>query len=308
LAVHVAAGMADAHPAGVWFVDLAPLTDPALVPQTVLVALGLREAPGQPGTERLAELLRARTLLLVLDNCEHLVDACARLAEALLGACPGLRILATSREPLGLGGELRWRVPPLALPDGDAVDPAAHDAVRLFVDRAAAVRPGFALTPETVPAVAAICRRLDGIPLALELAAARVALLTPGQIAARLDDRFRLLTGGARTALPRQQTLRASLDWSHDLLGAPERALLRESFALHRESAHPAEVAYGLYLCGIRAVRWGDTAQEVRLLGAGVALHPPLAAGLGPAVITDLMRTQRVTTDALLARRPRRCG
>jgi predicted ATPase len=201
----------------------------------VASAVGVREQPGQPIAQTLLDYLRTRTLLLVLDNCEHLVAACASLAEMLLRDCPGLRILATSREGLGIAGETTWRVPSLSMPDvqqrgSGAPELAAilpqYEAVRLFIDRALAVAPGFAVTNENAPSVAQICHRLDGIPLALELAAARIRVLTPEQIAARLDDRLRLLTGGSRTALPRQQTLRALVDWSYDLLSEPERVVL----------------------------------------------------------------------------------
>jgi predicted ATPase len=177
----------------------------------------------------LREALRARELLMVLDNCEHLLDACAGLAEALLHACPCLRILATSREPLGLAGETRWRVPSLSLPPPDqAASPEAVaqcEAVQLFVERARAVQPPFALSAANAAAVAEVCARLDGIPLALELAAARLSGLGLAELAARLDQRFRLLTGGSRTVLPRQQTLRATVAWSYDLLTPPEQAL-----------------------------------------------------------------------------------
>jgi predicted ATPase/DNA-binding CsgD family transcriptional regulator len=216
---------------GVWWVDLAPLADPALVAQAVVAALGLREPPGRPHLATLTEHLRTRRLLLVLDNCEHLVGACARLADALLRAAPGLRVLATSRESLSVPGESVYRVPPLAAPDPGDLPPIErfgdYDAVRLFVERARLTRPDFALTDQNAAAVAQVCRRLDGIPLAIELAAARVRILAVEQIAARLDDRFRLLSGGSPAALPRQQTLAAALDWSHDLLSEPERVLLR---------------------------------------------------------------------------------
>ena len=229
LALKVATTLAEGYPGGAWLVELAPVADPVLVPAAVATALGARERPGQPLTETLASHLHHRRMLLVLDNCEHLIDAVAALAEVLLRACPDLRVLATSREALGIPGEAVWPVPPLAAPplDDTALSLGGYEAVRLFVDRAVAAEPSFALTPATAPPVAEICRRLDGIPLAIELAASRVAVLTPVQIAARLDDRFALLTGGSRTALPRQQTLLAALEWSHDLLSDPERMLLR---------------------------------------------------------------------------------
>ena len=231
LALRVAADVLPEFPDGVWLAELAALDDPALVPQAVAAAVGVREAPGRPLPATLADALRPRRLLLVLDNAEHLVDACARLADALLRASPGLTILATSREPLGLAAETAWPVPPLAVPDAGHPPPAGmaarYAAVRLFRDRAVAARPAFRVTARNAPAVAQLCARLDGLPLALELAAARVRVLPVEELAARLEDRFRLLTGGSRAAPPRQRTLRATLDWSHDLLSAPERALFR---------------------------------------------------------------------------------
>ncbi len=218
-------------PDGAWLVELAPLADPEQVLTAVITALRLPAVPGLPPLHLLTNYLSAKRLLLILDNCEHLVEACARLADHLLRACPQLIILASSREALGIAGETIYRVAPLALPAEAAATPAAlcrFDSVELFLERAAAVRPGFVLTDHNAPAVAQITRRLDGIPLALELAAARVRLLSPEQIALRLDDRFRLLTGGSRAALPRQQTLRALIDWSYDLLDTEERALLRQ--------------------------------------------------------------------------------
>jgi non-specific serine/threonine protein kinase len=202
----------------------------ALVAQAVASALGLpEEAPRSP-IETVTAALADRRALLILDNCEHLIGACAELVGTLVRACPQLRVLATSRERLDIPGESTYRVPSLALPDEEERTVgrlAGFEAVRLFVERARLVEPGFALTEGNAPAVAELCRRLDGLPLALELAAARVRLLSVEQIVARLNDRFRLLTGGGRTASARQQTLRAALDWSHDLLSAPERALLR---------------------------------------------------------------------------------
>jgi non-specific serine/threonine protein kinase len=230
LALHVAAEVVGGYPNGVWLVELAALGDPSLVPQAVATALGVRDEPGQPLRATLLAALRARRLLLVLDNCEHLLDACAHLADALLQACSDLCILATSREALGIVGEVSWRVPsltvPVATPRGPA-DVLACESARLFCERARAVDPAFAVTGQNAAALAEICRRLDGIPLALELAAARVRVLSVERIAARLDDRFRLLTGGSRTALARQQTLRAAIDWSYNLLSDPERQLVR---------------------------------------------------------------------------------
>ena len=215
-----------------WLVELASVAQASLVPRTVTEALGLRELDGRQPIQALAEWLHGQQVLLVLDNCEHLVTACAELAEHLLQTVPRLTILATSREPLGLPGETTYPVPALSLPDRreNSLLPKvllASEAVRLFVERAAAARPDFVLTDANAPAVAQICQRLDGIPLALELAAARVRVLSVEQIAERLNDRFRLLAGGSRTAPPRQQTLSGAIDWSYDLLSEPERALLR---------------------------------------------------------------------------------
>jgi predicted ATPase/DNA-binding SARP family transcriptional activator len=240
LAVETAARVADQMPDGVWLVELAGVADPGEVASAVLAALS-PESPllgGMPvgggarardAAARVADQLRSRHLLLILDNCEHLVAAAAGLANALLAACPGLRILATSREPLGITGESLYPVRPLALPaagstaDGILTAPAA----RLFLDRAAAVRPDFTVDAANVADVIEICRRLDGLPLAIELAAARVRALTTGQLAARLDDRFRLLTGGNRVALARHRTLRAVVEWSWELLTDAEGILAR---------------------------------------------------------------------------------
>ncbi|MFE7185964.1 BTAD domain-containing putative transcriptional regulator [Streptomyces erythrochromogenes] len=231
LAVQSARPLLDRFPDGVWLVELAPLGAGADVAPAVLNALALREhgaAAGDP-LDRLAAALRTRTALLVLDNCEHLIEAAASLADRLLGECPGLRILATSREPLGLTGEALWPVHPLALPprDADAAQAMSYASVRLLNDRAAAARSGFAVTEETAAAVTRICRALDGMPLAIELAAARLRTMSAEQLASRLDDRFRLLTGGARSAPRQHRTLRAVVDWSWELLTEPERALLR---------------------------------------------------------------------------------
>ena len=227
---HVGAEGLPAFAGGVWLVELAPLADPALLVQTVAAAFDLRPPPGIVPRDALTDYLRAKQLLLLLDNCEHLVEACAQLADHLLRACPRLKIMASSREALGIAGETAYRVPSLACPNPRTADPhtlVQSEAARLFVDRALAAQPRLTLTAQNVTAIAQICGRLDGIPLALELAAARTRVFTPEQVATRLDDRFRLLTGGSRTALPRQQTLRALIDWSYDLLPEPERALLR---------------------------------------------------------------------------------
>ena len=231
LSQQLAADVLDDFPDGVWFVELAPLSDPRLVPQSVAFVLGVKEEAGHPVVEALVKHAKDRRLLVILDNCEHLVQACAELATQLLQSGPHLKILASSRESLRVAGEATYPVPALAVPDPGTTTtlPAMtqYEAVLLFVDRAVAAQPGFQLTEQNVAAVADICQRLDGIPLALELAAARVRTLSVEAIAARLTDRFRLLSGGNRTAMPRQQTLRALIDWSYDLLTESERTLLR---------------------------------------------------------------------------------
>jgi non-specific serine/threonine protein kinase len=234
LALKVAEDCLADYADGVWLVELGPVSDPALVPQTVAALLNVREEPGHPLVKTLADYLRSKSLLLFLDNCEHLIEACAHLAETFLRACPNVKILASSREAFGIAGETSFRVPSLSAPHPHRLSPgedvlsyAQYEAVRLFLDRAVSVRPDFQLTATNAPALAQICHRLDGLPLAIELAAARVSAMTVDQIATRLDDRFRLLTGGSRTALPRQQTLKALIDWSWDLLSDVERTLLR---------------------------------------------------------------------------------
>ena len=230
LALEVAGDLADAYQDGVRLAELAPLTDLESVPQAVADALSVRESLGAPPVEAISRALRGKEMLLVLDNCEHLVEAAARLAETLLVGCPRLRILATSREALGVAGETVLQVPPLSGPDPGRRPPAeeleGYESVRLFVQRARYRNPAFVLTPHNAGSVAEICARLESIPLAIELAAARVGLSVE-QVAERLDDALGLLTTGARTVAPRQRTLRGALDWSHDLLSGPERALFR---------------------------------------------------------------------------------
>jgi predicted ATPase/class 3 adenylate cyclase/DNA-binding CsgD family transcriptional regulator len=216
LAVRVAGRMVDVFAGGVWFVDLAPVTNPSVLPLVLARTLGLADQAGRSTMEIVAKFVQNRRMLLVLDNCEHLLDACAELAVAILDAGPELSVLATSREPIGVGGEVIWRVPSLSLVD---------EAIELFVDRARRTRPDFALTEGNSSAVAEICRRLDGMPLAIELAAARTRTLSLPQIVDGLHHSFRLLAGGARSAVRRQQTLRASIDWSHTMLTDPERVL-----------------------------------------------------------------------------------
>jgi predicted ATPase/class 3 adenylate cyclase/DNA-binding CsgD family transcriptional regulator len=218
LAVQVAAQIITEFADGVWYVDLAPITDPDVVPVTVARTLGLPDQPGQPTMDVLLRFIRDRQMLILLDNCEHLLDASAELITALLARCPALTLLATSREPVGVPGEVSWRVPSLSLAD---------EAIELFADRARRTKPDFRITADNTEIVTEICRRLDGLPLAIELAAARIRALSPTELLTSLHDTFRLLTGGARTAVRRQQTLRASVDWSHALLSEPEKVLFR---------------------------------------------------------------------------------
>ena len=231
LAYEVASRLADSYPDGVHVVELASLSRPELVPQAVASVLDVPLSQTGAAEVALARQLAERRLLIVLDNCEHLLDACARLAAALLRTCPDVVVLATSREPLRVGGEVTWRTPSLALPDLQALPPLARlaelESIRLFVERACDAAPWFVLDATTAPAVAEICVRLDGMPLALELAAARTSALAPAQIASRLDDALRVLGRGSRAAVTRQQTLHATLAWSHDLLEQDERALFR---------------------------------------------------------------------------------
>ncbi len=231
LAIQVAVEVQEEYLDGVWLVELGGLADPSLVPQAVATVLGVREEAQRPLTETLIDYLRPKHVLMVLDNCEHLVEACAQIAESVLRACPMLRIVATSREVLNVEGEVAWRVPSLTLPDLRQLPSveklAEYEAVRLFSERAVEAASTFRVTSKNASAVAKVCHRLDGIPLALELAAARAKVLSVEQIAERLADQFRVLAGGSRRALPRHQTLRATMDWSYDLLTEPERALLR---------------------------------------------------------------------------------
>jgi predicted ATPase/class 3 adenylate cyclase len=228
LSLQIGADVLEKYPDGVWFVDLAPIKDPSLVPNAAAQVLGLREEPGKSLTQTLCEHLKQHKLLFILDNCEHLVGACASLADALLHSGPDVRILATSREALHIRGEQTYQVLPLKAPDAKAgVESLLRsDAVQLFVERARLQKPRFALNERDAPAVAELCARLDGIPLAIELAAARMRSLSIGEINARLHDRFKLLTGGSRVALERQQTLRALVTWSYDLLHEREQMLL----------------------------------------------------------------------------------
>ncbi len=230
LAVHMLAALSGDFPDGAWFVELGDLQQPDLVISKVASAVGVVEERGRPLVETLAAALAPRRMLLALDNCEHVIDAAARLCQRLLASSPGLRIIATSREPLRVAAEVIFHVPPLSTPPPGVLGPAelaGYEAVRLFADRAAAAAGGFALGPANASSVATLCRALDGVPLAIELAAAWVRVLSVEQIAARLGGRFQLLTTGDRTAPARQRTLRATMDWSHELLTSCEQLMLR---------------------------------------------------------------------------------
>jgi predicted ATPase/DNA-binding CsgD family transcriptional regulator len=259
LGLEVAAGLAGRAGEGVWFADLAPLQDPDLVAVTVADVLGVRQEPGRPVADTVVEAVGGRSLLVVLDNCEHVIGACAKLADALLRGCPDLALLATSREPLGIDGERVYRVPSLGVPaDGDDAGAIwAAEAVRLLEDRAAAQGAPLAGDEDTAAVAGRICRRLDGIPLAVELAAARLRVMPPAELDARLDQRFLLLTGGSRAALPRQQTLRAMVDWSWELLTGAERAVL----------ARLSVFAGGFALAAAEAAAAGDDVPAAEVLG-----------------------------------------
>jgi predicted ATPase/DNA-binding SARP family transcriptional activator/DNA-binding CsgD family transcriptional regulator len=231
LALEVARDLASSYPDGVWLVELASLSQPELVPQAAASVLGVREQPDRPLVDTLVGHLREKDLLLILDNCEHLIEVCAQLGRSLLHSCPRLRVLATSREPLGVKGEALRRVSSLSVPDTDRLPAAGeltrYDAVRLFVDRARLRVPDFELTPKNGQTVAQVCGRLEGIPLAIELATARVGALAVEEMAQRLEDSLSLLSAGSRTAEPRHRTMRATLEWSHGLLSEPEKELFR---------------------------------------------------------------------------------
>ncbi|HZC12151.1 MAG TPA: NB-ARC domain-containing protein, partial [Mycobacterium sp.] len=277
LAIQVASQVAGDFDDGVWYVDLAPIADPSLVPVAMAGALGLPDQPGHSTTETLIRFVEGRRMLVVLDNCEHLLDAVAELTVALLSACPGLRLLATSREPIGVDGEVIWRVPSLSVDD---------EAVDLFADRARRARSDFAMTDDDLHAVREICRRLDGMPLAIELAAARVRALSLEEIAGSLHDRFRLLTGGRRMAVRRQQTLHASVDWSHTLLTEAERVLFRRLAAFMG----------GFDLAAARAVAGGTEVERYQVLDQLTLLVDKslvLADGTGGRMRYRLLETMR---------------
>jgi predicted ATPase/DNA-binding CsgD family transcriptional regulator len=279
LGLRVAAGLLDGAGDGVWFADLASLRDPGLVAGTVADVLDIRQEPGRPVLDTVVGVVGGRSLLVLLDNCEHVIGACAKLAAALLRGCPNLALLATSREPLGIGGEQVYRVPSMGTPaDGDDAGAIrACESVQLFEDRAAAQGVPLAQDKGTTAVAGRICRRLDGIPLAIELAAARLRTMSAAELEARLDERFALLTGGSRAALPRQQTLRAMVDWSWELLTSAERAVL----------ARLSVFAGGFGLAAAEAVAVGPDAPAAEVLGhVGALVDKSLVqfddAGTGP--------------------------
>jgi predicted ATPase/class 3 adenylate cyclase len=290
LAVQLAADVVDRFPDGTWFVALASIHDPALVPSTVAAALGVPERPPRKLIDVLCDAIGSRQLLVLLDNCEHLLDATARLVDALLDVCPAVRVVTTSREALGVEGEQSWPTPSLALPATDTPesleDVADADAVTLFVECSRSVWPDFELSVSNASAVAALCRRLDGIPLAIELAAARVSALGPQDILERVDQRFLLLTGGSRTALDRHQTLQAAVDWSYDVLDDSERGLFDRLSVF----------AGGFTLDAACAVAADENAAEVDvldLLGSLVAKSMVIADRSGGSVRYLLLETLR---------------
>jgi predicted ATPase/class 3 adenylate cyclase/DNA-binding CsgD family transcriptional regulator len=300
LALQVAAEVLDGSGDGVWLVELAPVADPELVARTVAAVLQVREQPGRPMLETLADAVGDRYLLVVLDNAEHLLGAAAKLADALMRSCPRACLLVTSREPLGIGGEHIFRIPPLAVPPAGLAAPgqlAAFESVQLFTEHACMHRQAFALDDGNAAAVAAVCVRLDGIPLALELAAARLGSLSVPEISSRLDQRFRLLTGGSRTALPRHQTLRALIDWSYDMLNPEEQSVLDRLSVF----------AGGWTLEAAQAVtRGGGTGEWVVLdhLGALVGKSLVQAEDMNGSTRYRLLETVRQYAAERLAGRP----
>ena len=291
LALQSAADALERFPDGAWWVELAALSEGELIGEELVAAIGVRPLPGMTAVEASCMHLAERRALVVLDNCEHLLDNSAEAAEAVLHACPQVSVLTTSRTPLGVAGESEWRVPSLSLPTPEPNrEPlealGQSDAVRLFIERARKARPNFAVSNDNVPAVAQVCHALDGVPLAIELAAARVRMLSVDQIAAGLTDRFHLLTRGARTALPRHQTLHASVDWSHELLSDDERTLFRRLCVF----------AGGFTLDSVEEVCAGGGLERVAildLLSSLVDKSLVVAEEHGPAVRYRLLETIR---------------
>ncbi|MGB9112938.1 MAG: adenylate/guanylate cyclase domain-containing protein [Acidimicrobiales bacterium] len=288
LALQAAAELLDGSGDGVWLVELATVTDPENVASTVTETLGITNLAGRSTVESLLDALSHQRVLIVLDNCEHLIGACAKFADAVLRRCPEVYLVATSREPLGIGGETIYRVPSLSLPesDEDVFRPGGSDAVALFVNRATAQGTNLRLDADTRPLVISICKRLDGMPLAIELAAARLRSLSLEKLNDRLDQRFRLLTGGSRSALPRQQTLRATVEWSYSLLNRPEQSLLRRLSVF----ADGFELEAAEAVCGLDHVEAFDIAE---ILGSLVDKSLVVAEPTGGALRYRLLETIR---------------
>jgi predicted ATPase/class 3 adenylate cyclase len=287
LSLQVAAEMLEGDGDGVWLVELAAVSDPDAVPSVISGALGIAPRAGRAALEALLDALVPQDILIVLDNCEHLIDACAKTADALLRRCLRVHLVATSREPLGINGEIIYRVPSLSLPASDEpVTPESSDAVALFVDRARAQGAGLTVDEETLPVIVSVCQRLDGLPLAIELAAARLRSLSLNGLHDRLDQRFRLLTGGSRTALARQQTLRATVDWSYSLLNGAEQSLLRRLSVF----AETFDLDAAEEVCGFGDIEVFDVAE---LLGALVDKSLVLAEPSGSALRYRLLDTIR---------------
>ena len=290
LALRILGALADEFPDGVWFIELADLRQPDLVVSRVASVIGVDEERGRPLLDTLADALKPRRLLLALDNCEHLIDTCARVCERLLASSPGLRLITTTREPLRVAAEAVWQVQPLSVPPDGGGAPAAaphrYEAIRLFAERAAAALPGFVISPANAQPTAALCRALDGMPLAIELAAAWVRVLSVEQIAERLADRFALLTSGDRTAPPRQRTLRATIDWSHELLTAREQLLLRRLSVFAGFSLEMAEE-----VCSGGDLRAGDMLDLIAaLVDKSLVVLEPEALGQARYRLLDTIR------------------
>jgi predicted ATPase/class 3 adenylate cyclase len=286
LSLQVAAEVLDGSGDGVWLVELAAVADEDAVAPAIARALGIAGRPERPVLDTLLDALAPQDILIVLDNCEHLIGACAKIADAIVTRCPRVHLLATSREPLGIGGETLYRVPSLSLPGPGEAAPASSDAVALFVERAREQGAGLSVDETTAPLVASICRRLDGLPLAIELAAARLRSLSLAGLHDRLDQRFRLLTGGSRTALPRQQTLRATVDWSYSLLNGPEQLLLRRLSAF----AEGFDLDAAELVCGYGDIELFDVAD---LLASLVDKSLVVAEPAGEALRYRLLETIR---------------
>ena len=311
LSLQVAAGLLDGPGEGVWLVELAAVLDEDAVAPRISEALRLAAQPGRLVLETLLDALTPQDVLIVLDNCEHLIGACAKTADAIMRRCPRVRLLATSREPLGISGETIYRVPSLSLPapdDSGCAAAGSSDAVALFADRATAQGVNLPLDKETAAVVVSVCRRLDGMPLAIELAAARLRSLSLSELHDRLDQRFRLLTGGSRTALERQQTLRATVDWSYSLLTAAEQLLLRRLSVF----AESFDLAAAEGVCGFDDIEVFEVSRPCRFAGgqeprrrrAGLHGLPLPAAGWGPSACSPRSGWPRPATRP--PRSPRR--